>query len=305
MGKGARNKKQQAAVAAANSSHHHHQVRPLPEVEANVGTLTNAIKGLLGTLENMSQQLDSVSSDVKGVINNGEKANSGCGKSASGEPALSVDESERDIVLEFHDLKQTTNVAEYQEKFQELRDLLVKMNYRLPEGYLISSFLGGLKPEINVSIRGRKPETLCHAFNLARIEEIAMEVMKDKLIMSSGGNEQNLPPSRYPQLKLWPDHPLKFGASVGEKPIRVIVFTGSIYSFLDTSLAISAGCEIEEAEPILVNFLNLGYKAVSRFKCPRFRWTYKGEESVTDLRIIEIKAAYDIVLSSDWLKNGK
>ncbi|CAI9102165.1 OLC1v1000387C1 [Oldenlandia corymbosa var. corymbosa] len=277
MGKGARNKKQAAAAGGSGKVLGAVvRVRPLQEVEAKVGTLADSITGLLGAVETMSLQLGEISSSVKGVFV------SGCGKSTPAEPVLLMD-SETDIVSEFRNLKQNTNVAEYREKFEELRDLLLEW----------------LKPDIKLSIGNRKPKTLCHAFNLAHIEEIEMEVMKDKL-MSSGGNEQNMP-SKYPLVDLGPDHPLKFGALVGENPIKILICTENVHNYDYASLAISTGREIEEGEPILVNFSLLGYREVSRFKCPSFRWTVKGEESVADVRIVEIKAAYQVLLGKDWL----
>ncbi|CAI9102160.1 OLC1v1000382C2 [Oldenlandia corymbosa var. corymbosa] len=164
-------------------------VRSFPGVESNIGTLTNAVTTLLGAVEYISLQLNEVSYTVNGIVNNGKNLDSTCGKSTSG-GVMYVD-SKRDIVGEFHHLKQTANVAEYQEKFDELKALMVKMDYGLSQGYLISSFLSGLKPEIKLSIGNRKQETLYHAFNLARIEEIKIEVLKAKL-MSLDGNEEKV-----------------------------------------------------------------------------------------------------------------
>ncbi|CAI9102164.1 OLC1v1000386C1 [Oldenlandia corymbosa var. corymbosa] len=154
--------------------------RPLLEGEANFGTLKNSITDMLGAVKSMSLQLDETSSTVKGlVVINSKNADMSIGKSTKAEPVMSVN-SKRDVVGEFHKLKQTTTVANYQGKFEALRDLMVKMNYGLSEGYLIANFLSGLKSEIKLSIANHKPETLYHAFNLAHAQETALKEMKDE-----------------------------------------------------------------------------------------------------------------------------
>ncbi|CAI9102157.1 OLC1v1000379C1 [Oldenlandia corymbosa var. corymbosa] len=176
IGKGTRNKNQPPArIAEVQGT----KARPLQGDEADFGSLTNTVTGLLGAAKNISLQLDEISSTVNGLVNNSKDIDVACGKSTPAEPFISVD-SKRDVVGEFHDLKQTTTVAEYQEKFEELRDLMVERNYGLSEGYLVSSFLSGLKSEVKESIANRKPETLYHAFNLARVQEIAIGEMKEK-----------------------------------------------------------------------------------------------------------------------------
>ncbi|CAI9102158.1 OLC1v1000380C1 [Oldenlandia corymbosa var. corymbosa] len=295
MGKGARNKNQPAQIN-----------------EASFGTLNNSITGVLEAVKEMSLRLDEISSTVNTVVNNCKNADAASAKSTSAKPITCVD-SNRDVVGEFHKLKQTSTVEEYEEKFVKLRDLMVKMNCGLSEGYLISCFLSGLKSGIKHSIANRKPETLYHAFNLARIQEITIKetkgsvmedkLMKDKLRSSSGGDDPNLQCEQV-LVSLNPDSPLKFRALVGEREVKVLISPGIDCSYIDTSLAITAGSKIEEAEPLLVDFLMLGYKAVSRFRCPNFEWMVKGHKFHVEARIVEIKAAYDIVLGADWLNEN-
>lgn len=125
-------------------------------------------------------------------------------------------------------------------------------------------------------------------------------MMKEKLI-SSDVEEQSLPRESV-HLFVDGDNPLKFEAYVGEKAISVIISTGIPYSFIDASFAIQAGCEVEEAEPLLVRFVVGGYQAVSRFRCPRFQWTMQGHEFVAAMRIVEVKAC-DMVLGADWVQH--
>ncbi|KAL3516056.1 hypothetical protein ACH5RR_022958 [Cinchona calisaya] len=108
------------------------------QVDTKIEQLTNSFNDLLGPVKNMSMQLNEISSDMKGLLNNGKQLN------------------------------QSDTVAEYHETFAELRDLMMTNNYGLTEGYLISSFLSGLKEEIRSSIQKPRPKSLIHALNLAR-----------------------------------------------------------------------------------------------------------------------------------------
>ncbi|KAL3516052.1 hypothetical protein ACH5RR_022954 [Cinchona calisaya] len=104
-----------------------------------------------------------------GSINNGKQVDAYC-KST---PVLSRADSEIEIVGEFRKLKQTDIVGEYQERFAELRDLMMTKNYGLTNDYLISGFLSGLQEDIRSLSQKPRPKSLIHAFNLARIQEIA------------------------------------------------------------------------------------------------------------------------------------
>ncbi|CAI9102163.1 OLC1v1000385C1 [Oldenlandia corymbosa var. corymbosa] len=307
-GKGARKKNQ--APACSNEIQGTGR-SPLQEDESDFGTLTDTITSLLGAVKNMSLQLDEISSAVNDLVKDSKNVDASGGKSTSDEPVMSVD-SKLHIVEEFHNLKQTTTVADYQEKFEELRDLMVKINFKPSEGYFISCFLSGLKPAVKESMENLKPETLYQAFNLARLQEIAIEEMNSKVmkveglkdkLRSSTRDDPNLQ-CKQVQVFFTAGNPLKFRASVGEREITILISTGIEDSYIDKSLALATGCKIEEAEPLRVHFLMLGYKAVSRFICPHFEWTMRGHKFNAEMRIVEIKAEYDIVLGADWVREN-
>lgn len=52
-----------------------------------------------------------------------------------------------DEVEEFNELQQLGSVREYQEKFEELRTLMLLRDPYLTESYFVSSFVSGLKEE--------------------------------------------------------------------------------------------------------------------------------------------------------------
>lgn len=294
MAKGARTKRQESVRNGGSESGY----VSMQQFDAKIETLTDRFNDLLGVVKCMSSQLQENSSDKVRELNNGKNTGADCKATSAGSDRGI--EFEEDIVEEFHSLKQTDTVAEYQKKFEELRDLMVTMNFGLTEDYFVSSFLSGLKAEIRVLIRKPKPETLYHAFTLARLQEIAIQVEKEKLISMRKKNlGEDTWPSNCIEMYVSYDYPQKIHGLAGGRVLSTIISNGVAYSFIDTKAAIQAGCRMEEAEPLLVTFVLGGYQAVSKFKCPGFKWTIQGHEFVADMRIVELKAC-DMVLGRDW-----
>ncbi|XP_027088762.1 uncharacterized protein [Coffea arabica] len=86
------------------------------------------------------------------------------------------DRSCKDIVEEFNKLQQLGNMEDYQEKFEELKALMLIKNRNLDENYFISSFISGLKEEIKPMIKMLKPVTLTEAFELSQWQEYALKL---------------------------------------------------------------------------------------------------------------------------------
>ena len=55
-------------------------------------------------------------------------------------------------------------MEEYEEKFEELKTLMLIRNPKLDEEYFVSSFISGLKEEIKPMVKMVKPQTLSKAF---------------------------------------------------------------------------------------------------------------------------------------------
>lgn len=68
------------------------------------------------------------------------------------------------MVEEFHRLKQTKLVADYQEKFEELKVLVRKENTSLKKAYLVKVFVRNLKEELGWAVKRFKPSTLKEAY---------------------------------------------------------------------------------------------------------------------------------------------
>ena len=73
-------------------------------------------------------------------------------------------------------LQQEGNVEDYQEKFEELKPLLLIKKRNLDENYFISSFRSGLKEEIKHMVRMLKPTTLTEAFELSQWQEYTLTI---------------------------------------------------------------------------------------------------------------------------------
>ncbi|KAL4332246.1 hypothetical protein GQ457_07G001740 [Hibiscus cannabinus] len=90
------------------------------------------------------------------------------------------DKNQLDIIEEFNKLSQLNTVEEYQEKFEELKPLMLQQNCHLPESYFISSFISGLREEIKHKVKVHEPTTLVDAYRKAKLYELSMEIETKK-----------------------------------------------------------------------------------------------------------------------------
>lgn len=79
------------------------------------------------------------------------------------------DAGQRDSVEEFNKLVQTGSALEYQERFEELQNLLRIRVPNLSESYFVSCFPSGLNEELRASVKSHSPMTLLEAFEKARL----------------------------------------------------------------------------------------------------------------------------------------
>ncbi|XP_027174040.1 uncharacterized protein LOC113773608 [Coffea eugenioides] len=82
---------------------------------------------------------------------------------------------EDDAIKEFNKLQQTSSVLAYQERFEELRALVMAKVPNLSESYYVSCFLSGLKNEIKSAVKMHKPDSLQLIFEKARWQEHLLE----------------------------------------------------------------------------------------------------------------------------------
>lgn len=62
-----------------------------------------------------------------------------------------------DVQELFNKLRQVSSVGDYEDKFEELRALVVSKNKGFSEEYFVSSFLSGLKDHIKGSVKMFRP----------------------------------------------------------------------------------------------------------------------------------------------------
>ncbi|CAL1388272.1 unnamed protein product [Linum trigynum] len=84
------------------------------------------------------------------------------------------------VVAAFNKLRKQGSLAEYQERFEELRSLMSRFNPALDEIFFISSFINGLKQELRLVMSMLQPQTLAQAYRQAKLEEDAIEDFKRK-----------------------------------------------------------------------------------------------------------------------------
>nr|GEY85866.1 hypothetical protein [Tanacetum cinerariifolium] len=90
-----------------------------------------------------------------------------------------------DPMVELKNLKQTSNVKSYQDKFESL---LNKVDFS--KSYAVSLFVEGLKDKISMPIRMFKLTTLVDAFSMTRMQEATNSAMKPRIIGESKADEE-------------------------------------------------------------------------------------------------------------------
>lgn len=76
-------------------------------------------------------------------------------------------------------------MQDYQEKFKELKTLLLYKDTRLSEQYFVSSFISGLREELKPVVRMMKPNSLVEAFEIVHCQEQCMELMHKRQKITS------------------------------------------------------------------------------------------------------------------------
>jgi len=87
--------------------------------------------------------------------------------------------STAEIIGQVHNLKQTTTVPEYIDKFEEFMGLVKRNNPSLSEDYFVSSFIARLNEYIQHHLQCHKPSSLTQDFWFARrLEQAAPQQKK-------------------------------------------------------------------------------------------------------------------------------
>jgi hypothetical protein len=76
--------------------------------------------------------------------------------------------SEYEIVGQFHNLKLIGSVVDYVDRFEEMVSMVKRHNPSLSDNYFISSFISGLKDQIQYHVQCHKPTALSQAYWFAK-----------------------------------------------------------------------------------------------------------------------------------------
>lgn len=84
------------------------------------------------------------------------------------------------IVEHFNKLYQHDSLESYIDEFENLKSITKQHNHVLPEGYILDSFVSGLKPSVKPFVKAFKPNTIAEAIDYARLQEesLAMSSLK-------------------------------------------------------------------------------------------------------------------------------
>jgi hypothetical protein len=105
----------------------------------------------------------------------------------------------------FHHLKQTTTIADYIQKIEELMALMQMEHPGLNEQYFVSSFIAGLKDGIKHYLIPHNPQSLCDTYWKAKELEKGILHKKSLLTASSPYPKQNPPYTQTPYTKPFPN----------------------------------------------------------------------------------------------------
>ena len=85
-----------------------------------------------------------------------------------------------DMVEEFNKLRQWGFMQAYQQRFKELKALMMISNPTLTEGYFVSSFINGLNEEIRPIVKMFQPKTIQQAMECAKLQDFTVEALTKK-----------------------------------------------------------------------------------------------------------------------------
>lgn len=80
----------------------------------------------------------------------------------------------KDVAREFSKLKQLSNIKDNQERFEELKSVMLVENTYLTEHYFVSNFISGLQDEIKSMVMVLKPNNLLITYEQVKLHELTL-----------------------------------------------------------------------------------------------------------------------------------
>ncbi|XAR60146.1 hypothetical protein NMG60_11033398 [Bertholletia excelsa] len=160
-----------------------------------------------------------------------------------------------------------TVVEDYQEKFEELKALLLLVIPNQTKAYFASSFISGLKVEIVTQAANTS-----QAFEQSRLQEMSLEA----LFKSKRNPFKNLTRDLSTDSNHTSTNPFfKSTSIIPPETNNNLGDSGSKHSFLDPRVVKQAHYNLQQTVPMEVTVAN-GHKMLCQCKCPSLKWQMQG-----------------------------
>ncbi|KAL0329017.1 UNVERIFIED_CONTAM: Retrovirus-related Pol polyprotein from transposon [Sesamum radiatum] len=168
--------------------------------------------------------------------------------------------------------KQVGTVQDYLDKFDELLNRV-----DLSEAYAVSCLLVGLRSDIAMQVRIFHLKNLQEAICLTKLQEQAIYLTNKRTSHST----------------------MRVTGNVRDKPVHILIDTGSTHNFLDLETVKRLGCKLDSTKSFPVAIAN-GNKMYSSFAYKNFGWKMQGVPFTADMMILPLGGC-DVVLGVQWL----
>ncbi|XP_074369113.1 uncharacterized protein LOC141709470 [Apium graveolens] len=223
------------------------------------------------------------------------------------------DESGFNIVEQFNKLQQTDSLETYIDDFENLRSVMLQSNHVLPEGYILDSFIGGLKSAVKPFVKAFKPTSFSDAIEYARLQEESLMINKvTKPQFTPKGNGitpllANTKPPLLPTPRYERGHKCKFK----EPQLFTIEVPGeSIIEDKEVGVdEVVEPCISEMAKKLNISTKQISSQAITvadgnhitcKQICENFTWVMSNKEFVAEAMLIPLGSC-DMVLGIQWL----
>ncbi|XP_074306486.1 uncharacterized protein LOC141641737 [Silene latifolia] len=221
------------------------------------------------------------------------------------------DEMNHNVVEKFNRLQQVGTVEKYVDEFEALKGLLLQKNPRLPPDYFLDCFVGGLKPTLKSFVKAFKPQTIAEAIEYARLQEDTISATarfsgfqkpyQNSTLSNAESHTQKTTVSGEVNALSGSQgfHTMRVVGTHRQKPLHILVDSGSTHNFMDLSLAKKLGCSLEKIPPQAVAVAD-GNHLACQYVCKKFSWMLHGHTFTNDVMLIPLGNC-DMVLGIQWL----
>nr|GEV84299.1 peroxidase 64 [Tanacetum cinerariifolium] len=211
-----------------------------------------------------------------------------------------------------HWLKQSTTMVIYQETFERLSNWVEGLS----ESFLVGYFIGGLKDEIRLKVKLKKPRRLVEAMGMTRLVEkknnLARKPFTPNRNVSNPGILGPIPTTRDAGCEVQGEisfhaisrtilpQTLQLPERIQNKDVVVLVDGGSTYNFVDQALMNRLGLQVDSTVNFSVVVANREKLACTR-RVRNLSFVVQGCVISTDFFVLPV-AACPNVLGVQWLK---